>query len=274
MVLRAACLVACSVVALGAASAAQDGKLERVREEVRSQDEDEPSYGPADDGDEHDEDFFDRLVGHVIALPFAAPRWILDDDSFGACSFAPYPYAGGGGYWRAPGSAGETAAGSRWSARGRAELGSDLDGLTRLGGRMRVEHASRFGLDLALDRWSEDLSGSATDELWLGDARLLYRFAQGERAAFHVGGGLSWLDDDAGEDLGFALAYGAEIHPVWPFVLDAEADIGRVGSATRVHGRAGLAWALGRLEVGLVLDAWSFDGASLESVGIALGGRF
>jgi hypothetical protein len=274
---RAASLVAYFLFwgPLGAPSAAQGGKLERVREEVRSEDEDEP-FDAADE-DEDDEDFFDRLAGHVIALPFAAPRWLLGDDSFGPCSFAPYPYAGGGGYWLVPepySSAGESPAGARWSARARAELGSDLDGLTRVGGRVRVEHASRLGLDLALDRWSEDLSGAATDELRTGDALLHYRFAQSEYAAFRLGGGFSWLEDDAGTESGFALAYGAELHPVPPFVLDLEADIGRVGSATRVHGRTGLAWVFRRLELGLVLDAWSFDGADLQSVGLACGGRF
>ncbi|MGE0374361.1 MAG: hypothetical protein AB7Q45_03010, partial [Planctomycetaceae bacterium] len=95
-----------------------------------------------------------------------------------------------------------------------SEYGNDLSGLERVGGRLQLDTASRFGLDTEWNSWREEIPGGH-DTLWTGDANLTFRFAQSEHAQFYTGLGVNWLD--GGEsDVGFNFMDRSETLATWP----------------------------------------------------------
>lgn len=276
--------VLAALLALGGARAAQDGKLEDVRGEVRGGSDDEepepehewdddwklPGLFDDEEGRDPFEALFDNTVGVVIEytvlLPFAAPRQALADVGFARGAFQPYPQRDAPGYWLT----GEAAAGGRdWSSRPRAEFASDFDDLERVGFGLQLEHAGRFGFDGAWSRWREDL-GAGTDELDLYDANLVYRFAQGPRAAFRAGLGLNGLHDAGGDDLGLNATYGADFLVGEFATLGFELDLGTLGDARLLHLRPTLGLVLERFELFASFDHHDLDGAELRSYGLGL----
>ncbi|MSR64047.1 MAG: hypothetical protein EXS08_16620 [Planctomycetes bacterium] len=265
----------------GGALAAQDGKLDDVRDAVRDGDDhehgDEHDHDYDDDYDWEDalfeaveDDWFGENVGGAFAflvlLPFRGPREGLADEGFAPARFQEYPGRRGPGYWLAPE---DVHVDKRWSFRPRAELGSDFDDLERTGLALELEHENRFGLDLAWSRFREDL-GAVTDELDLADANLVFRFAQGPRAAFRAGLGVNYLNDSFGEDYGFNSTYAATFLPAERVTLGFEGDLGTLGDATLRHVRASLGFVLERFELYAAYDAWGLDSAELDSFSLGL----
>lgn len=280
----ARCAATCAwlvVLALcgGGALAAQDGKLDQVRDAVR--DGDEHDHGDEYDHD-HDDDWLEDALfdaveddwfdgcGHalefILLVPFRGPREALGDEGFAPARFQSYPGRSGPGYWIAPE---DVRADKRWSFRPRAELGSDFDDLERTGLAFELEHERRFGLDVAWNRFHEDLA-VGTDELDLADANLVFRFAQGPRAAFRAGLGVNYLNDTFGEDYGFNSTYAATFLPGERVTLGLEGDLGTLGDATLRHCRASLGFVLERFEVYAAYDAWGIDSADLDSFSVGL----
>ncbi|MFV0444957.1 MAG: hypothetical protein ACK5Q5_15395 [Planctomycetaceae bacterium] len=77
------------------------------------------------------------------------------------------------------------------------------------------------------------------DHLWTGDCNVVFRFgrfAQSERAEFHTGVGLNWLNDPAQTDAGFNFTYGADFFPQQLWIVSTTLDAGTLGSAGLVHG--------------------------------------
>lgn len=269
-----------AAVLLGTVLAAQDGKLEGVRDAVRGGHDSNSSFdddlfddddeGCEPEGDSLLDDTFGFLVSWTIEVPFRIPRALLEDEGADG-GFAEYPYREGAGYWRGPEARPDERA---WSFRPRAELGTDFGDLERVGLALQVEHASRFGLDLAWNRWREELASGATDQLDLGDLNVVYRFAQGEHAAFRAGLGLAWLDDDRGQDLGFNTTYAAEFLPWEPLTAAFELDLGTLGDATQQHARVELGFVLERFGLFASLDWFDIGGVELRSYGLGLRGWF
>lgn len=264
---------------LGTALAAQDGKLDAVRDAVRNGHDSDVPHDYDDDFDDDPcepgghsllDDTLGTLIAWTVQLPFWVPRGVLGDAG-GDGGFAEYPYREGAGYWRGL----EPRPDERlWSYRPRVELGTDFGDLERFGLALEVEHASRFGLDLAWNRWREELASGATDQLDLGDLNVVYRFAQGEHAAFRAGLGLAWLDDDRGQDLGFNTTYAAEFLPREPLTAAFELDLGTVGDATQQHARAELGFVLERFGLFASFDWFDIGGVQLRSYGLGLRGWF
>jgi len=263
----------------GGALAAQDGKLDDVRDAVRDGDDhehgDEHEYDDDDDWedalfDAAEESWFDESFGKaftfVVLLPFRGPREGLEDAGFAPARFQEYPGRRGPGYWIAPD---EARADKRWSFRPRAELGTDFDDLERTGLAFELEHENRFGLDVAWSRFHEDLA-VGTDELDLADVNLVYRFAQGPRAAFRAGLGVNYLNDTFGEDYGFNSTYAAMFLPAEHLTLGFEGDLGTLGDATLWHLRGSIGFALERFELYAAYDAWDVDSADLDSFSVGL----
>ena len=120
----------------------------------------------------------------------------------------------------------------RWSARVAAEYAGQLDDLHRVGGRLLLSTASRFGLDTEMSWFEERLSDGGRDRLWLGDGNLVFRFAQSDRMEWRVGLGFNWLDDPRRTDYGFNFTYGVDWYPRRPWVVSSEIDWGTLGRAS------------------------------------------
>ncbi|QDU53848.1 hypothetical protein [Aeoliella mucimassa] len=139
--------------------------------------------------------------------------------------------------------------GSNWFGRAQMEMGSDFDGLDRIGFGLLVEHSSGLGIDFDWDSYSEDLPGGGHDELHLGEFDLLYRVAESERSLVRLGLGTVWLGDSYDTDYGINFTLKADFAPVDPIVLSGELDLGTIGDAEHLHAAGTVGAMIGRCEL-------------------------
>lgn len=271
-------LVAAAVFALGGAVSAQDGKLDRVRDAVREgsdDDEDDEGHHAAwddEDGGGFFDEFLDVLIEFTCYVPIELPRALLDDDGRASARFRASPGDGGVGYWVPFGSAEANDADARWSFRPRVDVGTDFDDVERLGLSLVAEHGSRLGFDATWSRFDEELANGDTDELELGDANFVYRFAQSPRSAWRAGIGVNWLDDAASSDFGVNFTYAADFLPSEHTTLGFETDFGSLGDAGLAHVRLAAGYVLGPIELCASWDGWRIGGADLSSFALGLRG--
>lgn len=263
--IRAAWAISIALVLLGAANAdAQGGKLQSVRDDVRSPsstDSGSSSGRPADDNDsllgaflaglftaqDDDGNFVGGLVlVYTVIAPFYLPAAMLGDNYRQSLSFVPHPYANGyRGYQILPLELAdqfyETETGSvrrkTWAVRLAIENGNDFSGLNRFAGQVKVEHASRWGFVTNWNYFYERLSCGCVDETVIGDANVTFRFAQNEIASMYTGLGFRVLTDRRQTDFGFNFTYGGDWFPMRPFVVSGVFDAGNLGNAGVIHAR-------------------------------------
>ena len=171
----------------------------------------------------------------VVTSPYWIPiKWLGDDPLTPGYSLR-YPY------WKdLPGSMYETDPigphhRNVWGEFS-VEYANDLDDLSRWGAHLRISTASRFDFETNWNTFTED-TPSGHDHLTLGDAEILYRFAESETVQFRSGLGANWLEDHQGLDGGFNFRYGVEWYPVRPWAIKTLVDLGELGKAGLVHAR-------------------------------------
>ncbi len=250
---------------------AQEGRLAKVREEVRDG-PDEPAAKEKVSNScwsGYDNDDCESCLGSLMFLgllaPFSVPHQVLDDDFANPLYFPGHPYpAGFPGYMRFEAPYGPDPAkplfGMHWlGGRLSLENGNDFNGLNRANVQLLVETAARFGLQTSWNFFHERMRPGRSDQLLLGDANLVYRFAQSERALFRSGLGCRALIDRHEDHFGFNFTYGADFFPAKPVVVSGVLDLGNVGSAFVVHGRG---------TAGLIYRGWElFAGYDFYRVG-------
>jgi hypothetical protein len=121
--------------------------------------------------------------------------------------------------------------------------------LHRGGGSLLLSTATRFCLDASWNNFRDELFLDQTDELWAGDANLVYRFAQHPLVEFRSGIGMNWLADQETADFGFNFTYAFDVYPRKPWIVSAEIDWGWLGDTSLFHGR---------LTGGVLLDRFEF----------------
>jgi hypothetical protein len=271
-------LIAAACGGLLIVSPARSQQLEELRSGVRTS---PPPPQPASSGGNSDRDHDDcdddwdcgcdgdlwLGVGYLTAMTVTSPFWgppaLVGDHYNEPGYFSHFPHEYGPGYMLiAPGEA-FGLEGTRqpwpWAARGRAEYGTDFDGLEWIGGQVLVENTRRFGFDGEFRQISEELFPAGSDGLWLGDANLVFRFAQSESIVMRTGLGANWLTDDLGSDFGFNFTYGGDWFPVRPIVVSSSFDIGTLGTAFVVQLRG---------SVGVTYRGWeAFGGYDFLRVG-------
>jgi hypothetical protein len=209
-------------------SRADDGVLQRVREEVHAERKSEARGGDSDRCSSADDEWINWWA--ILGLPFWLPCHALDDHliHFPNPDFhAPHPYTGYSRHFGKP----------DWTTRVSLDASNDFDGLTRVNGRLLLHLRGRFGLDTGWTYLHERLPGDRSDNLVLGDANLVLRFAQNEQWQFRTGLGARVLADQGNARFGFNFTYGADFFPAKPFVFSGDIDLGTLGSAGVVHGR-------------------------------------
>jgi len=225
---------------------AQEGRLQRVREEVNRPDDKPSDTGKKEDCSSEDEDGSGELLGWLFLAPFLLPHAALHDDFDQVRLFPWYPYAGGqnGSFPLDP----QDEAGRKglrgWSVQVSVEDGNDFSGLNRVGGRLFLDTSTRWGVQARVDSFTERLSCGCLDDLLLGSSELTFRFAQGESVRMHAGLGANFMDDHGRSRFGFNFTYGADVFPVRPVVLSLLLDGGTLGSAGLFHvrGTVGALW--------------------------------
>ena len=202
------------------------------------------------------------LVGYTLTAPWWAPHVMVGDDLARDGYFLGAPYCNGYGYMSLEPEVDPCA--KSWSGHFQAEYGNDFEDLSRISGRVLLEHRTRFGIDTQWNYFSEDRGSFGNDHLWVGDANIVFRFAQTERLAMRSGLGVNWLADDIGGEAGFNFTYGIDYFPCRPLVLSAEMDLGRVGDATLFHGRAAAGVIFGHTEAFVGYDYYDIGDAQIH----------
>lgn len=219
------------------------------------------SHGSCDDDDGSIfAEVFGPLVFHALTSPFWGPAAALGDDYGCESYFARFPYDNVPGYMMRDGdqpmsfvsgppgddpalhSYDPQANGywrldpwptrrRRYGVRLSAEYGGTFNDLHRIGGHLLLETTSRLGLDTETSYLEETFPGGATDQLWLGDCNVTFRFGQSEHMQWRSGLGFNWLDDQADTNFGFNFTYGFDYFPARPWVVSATIDWGTLGSS-------------------------------------------
>jgi hypothetical protein len=217
--------------------------------------------------DNDDDNWFGSLFWKAGAFVVAAPIWIpitLAEDDYSYTGYFPeYPYQHNiDGYMMIdPWIPSEP---FEYSFQARTEYADNFSGVSRIGTRLLLDTTTRFGIDSEVNYWRESLGIGQHDNLWTGDANLVFRFAQSERMQMRTGLGMNWLADDIGTDLGFNFTYQGDFFPADPWIISTEFDLGTLGDETLVHGRvtAGLHWH--RAEVFIGYDYYEVDQTELS----------
>lgn len=227
-----------------------DGLLGGLREDVREEHSGDSGSsgngGPGDRGgndhcqtrdcDSCDDSTWSNLVLFTLAAPFWVPYALLGDNLNNTAYFPDYPYADGmSGNFVVEKFSGHGA--NIWQGQFLMDDSYNFDQVNRVHGQLRIDTISRLGAEIDTTYFHEQLAGGASDELWIGNAAITYRFAQSARAQFRSGLGMRWLTDDTSTDLGFSFLYGADFFPARPWVISTLFDTGTIGSAGVIHAR-------------------------------------
>jgi hypothetical protein len=271
------------MAALGSTAAAQE--LQRVRDAVAqpdapSTDERKPPplqmvCGLIGDGGEG------TLWALALTTPFTVPAFLLGDDWTRRHYLPNYPYPDKYGAYLllSPEDAkaifetdSEGVCRRDFAGRLALEGGTDFSGIHRGGGQLRLDSAYRLGLTSSWNYFSERLSCGGHDELLIGDANFVVRFAQNEIAHLYSGIGARILCDHGHTDGGFNFTYGMDWFPVRPLVVSTCFDAGTLGHAGVVHGRATLGAVYRRWEIYGGYDFLRIDRVNLQGplVGVRL----
>lgn len=243
-----------------------EGQLDAVRQDVRTADSSaspsEPPHhgdgpcGPVDEGlDFASATGLGYLAGAVVTSPFWVPHQMLGDDLSTSFSFARFPYADGTGY----ATRGDPSGARFWSAQFAADYATTFNDLDSIGGRFVLNTSSRFGFDGSGKHFEEHLSGGRHDALWLGDANLVYCFAQNGQMQWRTGLGVNWLDDARRADVGFNFTYGFDWFPRRPWVVSTEIDWGSLGRSSLFHFRSTVGVIYNRFEAYTGYEYYDFD---------------
>ncbi len=273
---------------VGSVNGGDGGILSLLRSNVRTADSipDKPSApsstSPRSGRDYEDEDDLDLdqtwqeyfAIGAIVVAtsPYLGPRMIVGDEDLGPAAFPSMPYS-----WHFADVSDQTLGRGQspdrrwaWLTRLRLDYLEDFDDLSSIGGRLLIETDHRLGMDFGFQYLEEDFRAAASDRLWVGDANVLYRFAQGERLQMRSGIGINWLSDELGTDFGFNFTYGGEWFPVKPWIVSTELDIGRLGSASLFHIRATLGWQLQNVEWFTGYDHLGVGSARIDGIVVGL----
>lgn len=222
-----------------------------------------------DDDDDDDNPLAGAAVGAtmlVVTAPYWMPNTLLEHDDAGPLLFSAAPYESSKGWMKYPNYSETPDDVYHWGSQIRAEYLDDYDGLTGIRTRVLTEHTNRWGFDSETNYWQQALPFGAHDELWTGDANILYRFAQNERAQLRSGVGIAWLADKQEADLGFNFTYGGDLYLMDPLVISAELDAGWIGHAWMVHLRSTVGLVYKQAEVYTGYDYVEIGNAQLDGV--------
>jgi hypothetical protein len=232
---------------------------------------DEPTYSPPPDpfDETQPEDTLALLaLGAAAAVaavtsPVWVPFAVLDNLENDAC-FPDHPYAcAAGGYMALARKLPEGDPVRRWAVRVGIDDLNDFDSLNRLGVRAWLDTSSRFGAYTGWDRFTERLPGG-TDDAVLGSLMGTLCFVQNSAVQMHLGlGGQGWFDAYRPRG-GVVGLYSADVFPVKPLVLSAQAEAGNLNRAFTLRLRGSVGMQLRRGEVFVGYDWLRVGGADLH----------
>jgi hypothetical protein len=177
-------------------------------------------------------------AGIALTSPVWIPRSLIEDDTAHMAGYFPeHPYEQPRGYMIiSP----DTLPDNTWwlahshSLRSTVEYGTDFAEQELLGAKFLWEHSNRFGADARFVQL-RDSTTQGDNDIWFGDANVLFRFAQHEKWQFRGGMGMNWFSENARADLGVNFTYGVDWYPVRPVIMSTELDLGTLGKGHLFH---------------------------------------
>lgn len=131
----------------------------------------------------------------------------------------------------------------------------------------------RIGLEAGMTYLREQPSGGLLrDQLMIGDANAIFRFAQNEYIQMRAGLGVRLMYDEGETDAGFNFAYGMDLFPVNPLVISGSIDLGNLGRAFVMHGRGTVGVSFFGVELFVGWDGFLFDNPFNDSAAVAIHG--
>ncbi|MFO1046011.1 MAG: hypothetical protein U0941_29890 [Planctomycetaceae bacterium] len=213
-----------------------------------------------------------RVFLGVVFSPFTLTKSIIESEESDGLSFLDFPYAND-----LPGSMvndpAESIATDKLSGTLQAFVIPETDDMIRYGGRLLVESSNRFGIDTETNCWTESLN-SGNSQLWIGDANLVYRFAQSEITQCRAGIGVNWMADSAGAEAGFNFTYGFDWFPRKPWTISTTFDAGTLGGSSLFHNRTTAGVMLGPVEAFAGYDYFKVGSTNFHGPVAGLGWRF
>lgn len=150
---------------------------------------------------------------------------------------------------------------STWSLRFSAEYAYDIDSVHRPNLSASFDSIYRLGFTTRWTQYIEPLTGGETDQLTIGDINVTYRIVHSDTAEIHMGLGYRMMfDGDYAHGANFV--YLMNFFPANPLVISVSGDVGGLGKALYLHGRASLGAQLGPVEPYIGYDAVYLDGPS------------
>jgi hypothetical protein len=250
-------------------STVRAGRIERVREEIRSggDGESKPSKQESSGGREYEGDDDEYEVHHegvretydedeellldIFLAPFRIPYLLVESREHRdyVTSNHPYQESNRGNLRK------RVRRNSRFLEDTAVNLSTDAsyqyDGLWRGAASARLS-AWRLELDTTWRLYLENLDdepGEETDSAVLGNAHLCYRFAQNPHLMFRAGAGYAHWIDGEGSEFGFDTVYGFDVFPRQPLILSVDLGLGSLGDAFTWRARGTLGANLGPFEI-------------------------
>ncbi len=253
--------------------------LEELRQGVRTNDPAPPRDESPTRRDSQDDCYDDscddsggwgELLLFAVVAPFWGPPVWAGDGYTETGYFAHFPYQHNDGYMLI-GPAVADGEPYRWAFRGRAEYGTDFGDIEWTGGHVLLDTSSRWGLESDFRHVHEQAPPARYDALWLGDANIVFRFAQSEYLVMRTGLGFNFLSDPAGSNFGFNFTYGGDYFPIRPWIFSGELDLGVLGHANVFHFRGTVGVSFGLAEAFIGYDY--YDVGPTQLAGLVAGVR-
>jgi hypothetical protein len=229
---------------------------------------------PPDDPDCGESDALEILFGYGLGFAFWLPHTVAEGEEPRAGWFPGYPYRGKNkGYMvfsevaRPVPQVETTSDGDLLIGEGdelimpqpertspvalriAAEYSHDLETVYKPWANLLLSTRWRFGLESGWTWYVEDLGTGELDQLTIGDANLIFRFAQHEHVQMRTGAGVRLMIDREAVDAGFNWTYGFDLFPAQPLIFSSSVDLGSLGRAFFVHFRAHIGIGIWALEV-------------------------
>jgi hypothetical protein len=252
---------------------AQEGKLQRIREDVKGREDSRSNKKTSDDDD--DSCLLSDLFADLFALLFSGESGCYDD-----AYFPGYPYAKGqpGYMWiRRTASEGEEPPAQPdftrargWSGRVAVEESNDFDGINRASLRLLLETGSGFGVQTNWSHVHEGLACGCSDDLALGDLNVTYLFVRDEHVQARAGLGARMIADRHITDFGFNFTCGVDIYPCRPLVFSTTIDAGTLGHAGVFRAQGSIGFLYKRWEICTGYDYLRIGSTSLQGPTLGL----
>ena len=210
------------------------------------------------------------VIWYGLTSPFWVPPQAVQDDGEPHYTFKAYPYqADSPGYMQHELHGQPVRTVYPWTLRLSGEYADEFDAVRRAGVRALFETQSRLGIDASLDYFWEPHVAAGTNDLWLGDANVVFRFAQSDRLSMRAGLGMNYLTGYGSTDFGFNFTYGGDWFPRRPWIVSADLDVGTLGKVGFFRGRATVGVNIRKVEF---YTGYEYLDVGTTQIGTVLGG--